>query len=90
MEQFNWTDAARRNLDGVTLVDVADVLYAPPDETSTRQLPGGGRIVMGRAGSGLHVAVLLVRNREISGLWNISFARPMTPSEVEEWNRWMK
>ena len=88
MEQFNWTDAALKHLKGVTLTDVADVLYAPASDQLTRRLSTNGRIVMGATESGTFVAVLLIQSSEIADLWNISFARTMTPPEIKEWHRW--
>jgi hypothetical protein len=90
VEQFNWTDAARKHLAGVTLADVADVLYADLADRLVRRLSTDGRIVMGRTSSGVFVAVLLIRNAEIVDMWDISFARQMTEIEVEEWQRWKK
>lgn len=85
VQEFRWADVAREHLDGLTFSDVIDVLYAPVSEQVVRWLSGDGQIVMGRAGSGRFVAALLVRDEDV---WEISFARLMTPSEIEEWRRW--
>lgn len=85
VREFRWTDVARGHLEGLTFSDVIDVLYASVSEQVARWLPGGGQIVMGRAESGRFIAVLLVPDQ---GAWEISFARLMTPSEIEEWRKW--
>jgi hypothetical protein len=90
VDQFNWTDVALANLSGVTLTDVADVLYGKPGEVMVRRLAADGRIVMGRSEAETWVAILLIRSDLASDVWDISFARAMTPREIEEWRRWKR
>lgn len=85
MRELRWTDVAREHLEGLTFSDVIDVLYASASEQIVRRLPGGGQIVMGRAESGRFAVVLLVPDQDV---WEISFARLMTQSEIEEWRKW--
>jgi hypothetical protein len=88
VDQFSWTGTALTNLEGITLTDVADVLYAKPANVIVRSLSNDGRIIFGRAEGGAWVAVLLVRDSQLADHWNISYARAMTRREIKEWYRW--